>query len=192
MINIQDTESLSHTFREEFNRPQESMLDLIGKFAPAVNAALNQLDGVLRIGFKGHKDAMKSRAARKLLQKMNPATQTPILSGDWSTVFQMIDGREILHYDAEALEGICANTNMIALFPPEKIDLHRQAKMDAKGHIVEWPERDSNKSFGVVWSLNAGLSEQGNLKASLYCTDEIAALPEFQQFLKDTEPFRIG
>ncbi len=75
----------------------------------------------------------------------------------------------------------------------EKNLLIRLNAMLSSSNIVEWPEADINKRFSCVFEFSL-LSEKcvtDEREIDLYTTDEIAAMPEFEQFLEDAAEFRI-
>ena len=155
-------------------------------FAPVVRALIEKAQGNQKIciGLEGEPKSGKTPVAKKLISKLSAHTIDEDERG-FSTLFAMGDNKIGWHHDNEGFTGFQHETL-------EETQALREMADNASLEIVEWPLRETfNILFSFYYEQGIDREQDTPREIELYLTDEIAAMPEFQQFLEDAAPFMI-
>lgn len=176
---------------ETYSRGQTQKL--AEAFSPVAQVMLEQADtnAKLRIAFSGEKRSSKTTLAQLLAQAMLPTHAKTDLLYDWSTLYEDDNELTLLHFDADALK------NRLATIPDDNLTMkirrqwqaHKEAYPNARAHFAEWPEQETqNRLYNAMWRTFAPQTTVSSTRTFvLYCTDEMAELPEFHTFQQSVQ-----
>lgn len=188
--------------RARFKTVSEAQTERLAElFAPVARALFQNasLEEQVRLGCTSNvmEVGKTSFIKRMLRHSFDPVEHDHLRFGTTYTN----DKRQVLyHYDYhnirsdESMNSILSGISIFDKFLGSIEDEFNQeierVKKSSYIHISEWADHEhDNQGLNALWSFAKQANDDREL--SFYCTDEIAAMPETQQFLEDAAPFMI-
>ncbi len=192
----------------------EDTQTLATAFSPVASALLKTAEPgtPIRIGIQGISNLGKTEFSKTLITSTADFRHDHSLIRGWSNVYTLPGTDNIIHHYDNAgfqyqyYDGVEAiPLEKLTEFQREEYEMHQEIKLRAIGHVSEWPQRDIDHSFSMLWDFKSSAFPDGNgfidqIKAhfvnskkiekahrniAFYCPDGIAEMPEFQAFMHD-------
>lgn len=162
----------------------ENIAQLFKSVVIAINAAKPK-NQKLRIGFSGAGASGKSTFIKKILSLVfNVDDRIASFNSDYSNMYRNQEAGTWWHYDNYGHNHRDSD--------------YSRANSGAAVHLVEWPDHhnERNPLFQCLWAFyyEGSKDTASSIKEreiDFYCTDEVWATPEMQQFIEDTSEFRV-
>lgn len=168
---------------------------LAALFEPVATALISKVsrEQKLRIGASGPENSGKSNFLKSIIEKGFSTNLLKILLDGRVELYGLEDENILLLTDKKAHASLASrDTEDISEQHLADLIEERDILPQTTVHCVEWPEKDArNKNYNMLWKFHAEQISRTELKPGreieLFCTDEIAFMPEFEQFLDATE-----